>query len=110
MLKGFKSQRPSKRRLRILVYLFLVLLVGVPIFFPSYTRPPRHYLDLQERCDSGILSCANPSGENVFITVSLYDRVGKFASGLWGEAVLQLIDLIGPNNVFLSIYEIIVES
>ncbi|MCJ1399103.1 hypothetical protein MMC11_002305 [Xylographa trunciseda] len=35
----------------------------------------------------------------------LYDSHGYLASGLWGQAILDLIDLLGHENVFLSIYE-----
>jgi hypothetical protein len=35
----------------------------------------------------------------------LYDRTGQLASGQWGDALVQLIDLLGHDNVFLSLYE-----
>ena len=47
----------------------------------------------------------NPRHEKVFIAASLYDPDGELALGQWGSRVLELIDLLGPDNVFLSIYE-----
>jgi hypothetical protein len=35
----------------------------------------------------------------------LYDPSGKLARGAWGEAVVELIRILGDENVFLSIYE-----
>jgi hypothetical protein len=35
----------------------------------------------------------------------LYDRGGDIAGGQWGQRILALIDLLGEENVFLSIYE-----
>ena len=48
---------------------------------------------------------ANPLNEKIFIAVSLYDQGGHLIDGSWGQSVLDLIDLLGHDNVFLSIYE-----
>lgn len=90
-----------------------VLLVATPVIGPSYQHPPIHYRDLELRCrDLGwqrhspaAAGCANALNETVFISISLYDEGGGLAGGRWGQAVLDLIHLIGPDNVFLSIYE-----
>lgn len=83
---------------------FLVLVAG--IFFPSYTNRPAHYVELQRRAASSTEpGRANPLGEKVFIAASLYENKGQLTSGGWGRSVLQLIDLLGPDNVHLSIYE-----
>ncbi|KAJ4340944.1 hypothetical protein N0V95_007377 [Ascochyta clinopodiicola] len=83
---------------------FLVLVAG--IFFPSYTNRPAHYLELQQRAANGTEpGRANPYAEKVFIAASLYEDKGQLTSGGWGRSVLQLIDLLGPDNVHLSIYE-----
>ncbi|KAI0129737.1 cryptococcal mannosyltransferase 1-domain-containing protein [Xylariales sp. AK1849] len=118
----FRSRPRSLRRLsrrhplfllaRYAVLVVLALLVATPLFASSYTRPPPHYRDLESRCarrssavpsvDSG---CANAFNEQVFISVSLYDKNGHLANGAWGQRLLELINLIGEDNVFLSIYE-----
>lgn len=82
----------------------LVLVAGV--FFPSYTHRPAHYVELQQRAQNGTdPGRANPYAEKVFIAASLYEDKGQLTSGAWGRSVLQLIDLLGPDNVHLSIYE-----
>ena len=55
--------------------------------------------------ESKALGRANPLNEKVFIAVSLYDQGGRLVDGSWGQSVLDLIDLLGHDNVFLSIYE-----
>lgn len=83
---------------------FLVLVAGT--FFPSYTHRPAHYIDLQQRAANGTdPGRANPHGEKVFIAASLYEGEGQLTSGAWGRSVLDLIDLLGPDNVHLSVYE-----
>jgi hypothetical protein len=83
---------------------FLVLVAG--IFFPSYTHRPAHYVELQQRAAASTEpGRANPYSEKVFIAASLYEDKGQLTSGAWGRQVLQLIDLLGPDNVHLSIYE-----
>ncbi|KAK8063693.1 hypothetical protein PG996_008345 [Apiospora saccharicola] len=93
--------------LKYLVLLICILLVGTPIFAPSYSRQPKHYRDLAARCDSPSAEpgCANPFKEKVFISVSLYDKDGHLAAGSWGRTLLELVHLIGEDNVFVSIYE-----
>lgn len=92
---------------KYIVAVLAVLFVVVPILAPSYTRPPPHYRELKERCagPDAPSGCANPFAEKVFISISLYDKGGHLASGRWGDQVLELIHMLGPENTFLSIYE-----
>ncbi|KAI1501378.1 cryptococcal mannosyltransferase 1-domain-containing protein [Biscogniauxia marginata] len=104
------GRQPGRALFAVIKYLFLtlcVLFVGPPILFPSYTRPPPHYRDLESRCHGAfaVPGCANLFKEQVFISVSLYDADGKLARGQWSKNLLELIHLIGHKNVFLSIYE-----
>ncbi|KAL4896257.1 cryptococcal mannosyltransferase 1-domain-containing protein [Aspergillus ambiguus] len=111
------SRRPSCYRrlllrrscfyLHVFVGIILALLVLTSIFRPSYTRPPPHYETLRNAVSQSQLPSGrgNPRSERVFIAASLYDRDGDLAGGAWGAGVLQLIDLLGEENVFLSIYE-----
>ena len=48
---------------------------------------------------------ANVDNEQVFIAASLYDPGGKLVSGDWGDSVRDLIRILGPRNVHLSLYE-----
>jgi hypothetical protein len=84
--------------------IFLVLVAG--IFFPSYTDRPAHYMELRKRAtESTQPGRANRDQEKVFITAALYEEKGNLVSGAWGNAVLKLVDLLGPENVHLSVYE-----
>jgi hypothetical protein len=47
----------------------------------------------------------NPNNEKVFIAASIYDHDGSLLAGQWGAAVLELVQLLGPQNVHLSVYE-----
>lgn len=82
------------------------MIIITAIFNPSYTTRPAHYSALRKRAlasrDPGR---GNPENEKIFIAASIYDKGGKLASGPWGRALLNLIDLLGNRNVFLSIFE-----
>ncbi|QSS53749.1 CAP59_mtransfer superfamily domain-containing protein [Histoplasma capsulatum var. duboisii H88] len=76
------------------------------IIRPSYTHPPVHYNSLRHTVlNSQSPGRGNPRNEKVFVAASLYDRDGALARGRWGENILELIRLLGDDNVFLSIYE-----
>lgn len=86
----------------------IAILIATPIFAPSYTKKPAHYRDLSARCGGSASApdgCANSLNEKIFISVSLYDKDGHLADGQWGQTVLELIHILGPDNVFISIYE-----
>ena len=86
---------------------FLILLIALTgMLWPSYTHLPPHYQFLRQQAScSGIAGRGNPHNETVFIAAILYDPDGKLASGRWGHDLLRLINLLGEENVFLSIYE-----
>ncbi|KAL3444772.1 cryptococcal mannosyltransferase 1-domain-containing protein [Aspergillus insuetus] len=74
--------------------------------YPSYTHPPAHYTSLRRQVSqSEHPGRGNIRNEKVFIAASLYDPSGELARGAWGFSILQLITLLGEENVFLSIYE-----
>lgn len=87
-------------------YILISLVLVAGIFFPSYTVRPAHYEELRQRAlASDQPGRANPYGEKVFIAAALYEEKGHLTSGAWGRAVIQLIDLLGPDKVHLSLYE-----
>ena len=107
---------PRRRKRSILRLLYVTVLcvpaallglaLLVSIFFPSYTVRPSHYTHLRQRAlRDNTPGRANPHNETVFIAASLYEKKGQLTSGAWGQAVLQLVDLLGPANVHLSLYE-----
>lgn len=90
----------------VVPYLAIALVFIVGLFFPSYTNPPAHYQELRKLAfQETVPGRANTRKEKVFIAASLYELDGYLTSGPWGEQVLELIDLLGPDNVYLSIYE-----
>ena len=102
--------RPSPRRICFLLYALLgiifALVLATALFRPSYTSPPAHYEALRQRSlQSTENGRVNPNNEKVFIAASIYDKGGNLVDGAWGKAVLGLVELLGPENVFLSIYE-----
>lgn len=87
-------------------YFLLFLVLFNSILLPSYTRRPAHYKELRRKCRaSDALGRANPNNEKVLITASIYDKEGSLTGGHWGRAVLELVNLLGPENAYLSIYE-----
>ncbi|KAF1847465.1 glycosyltransferase family 69 protein [Cucurbitaria berberidis CBS 394.84] len=87
-------------------YILLLLVLVAGIFFPSYTVRPAHYTELRQRAsETTAPGRGNPHREKVFIAAALSEEKGHLTSGAWGRAVLQLVDLLGPENVHLSIYE-----
>ena len=104
------SRSHSIRRLLSLFYGFaltiLTISVLTAVFRPSYTHLPQQYQTLRQRAiESDESGRANALGEKVFIVASIFDPEGDLAQGPWGQAVLDLVDILGPSNVFLSIYE-----
>ena len=83
-----------------------VLVVYTYAFRPSYTYLPDHYRELQKRCvESKEPGRGNINNEKIFIAATLYDPGGTLVGKDWGSAVLGLVELLGPQNVHLSIYE-----
>ena len=105
----FRLHKPSYRLciyLLVLVSIILALIALTAIFRPSYNKPPTHYQALREQIEgSEDYGRANPEHQKIFIAASLYDKGGHLLGGAWGEALLQLIDMLGNRNVYLSIYE-----
>lgn len=86
---------------------FIIVLVTVTaIFRPSYTKPPPHYEALRKKIlASNDYGRANSDNQKVFIATSIYDKGGHLVKGAWGRSVLELLNLLGNRNTFLSIYE-----
>jgi hypothetical protein len=71
--------------------LYLAVLILTPIFNPAYSTRPAHYTG------------TNPNNEKVFIAANIVDEA--LIRGPWGQAVVELVERLGEDNVFLSIYE-----
>ncbi|KAK4502747.1 hypothetical protein PRZ48_006173 [Zasmidium cellare] len=85
-------------------YMIFSAIIICGVFFPSYSYPPQRYLELRDRVQE-LGQTANINDEKVFIAASLYDHKGELVGGQWGQSVLRLIEILGPDNVFLSLYE-----
>ena len=104
--------RPSRKSHRACFWMnallcaISVLVVLTAILNPSYSRPPKHYRELREMISaSGEPGRGNPENQRIFVAASLYDLGGRLLGGAWGERVLELLEILGNKNVFLSIYE-----
>ena len=96
-----RSRRRSTYRTRYLrlfirfaaitLAILVTIIILTPIVIPSYTYRPKHYTG------------TNPNREKVFIAANIVNE--DLIRGAWGTRVLELIDIIGPENTFLSIYE-----
>ena len=83
-----------------------ILLVFTAIFRPSYTHPPPHYEHLRKTMlASNDYGRGNSGNQKIFIAASIYDKGGHLVKGAWGRNLLELLDLLGNRNTFLSVYE-----
>ncbi|EZG07344.1 hypothetical protein H106_03447 [Trichophyton rubrum CBS 735.88] len=100
------SPSGTYRTLRWLVTASLCLTAAVALLWPSYTHRPAHYNELKRLAvGSETPGRGNPRNEKVFIAANIYDPDGSLAQSQWSRSILQLIDLLGPENSYLSIYE-----
>ena len=103
-------RRSAYKKFAAVSYSFLafvvVSIITAAVFFPSYTHRPEHYQALSEQMSTTERpGRGNARQEKVFIAASIFDRNGDLLGGDWGQSVLDLIDLLGPENTYLSIYE-----
>ena len=74
------------------------------IVYPSYIAPPAHYQILRIAvASSAHPGRGNPNNEKVFIATNMVKE--DLIRGAWGNAVSELVTLLGEENVFLSVYE-----
>ena len=84
--------------------LFISLSLCLVILDPPYTTPPLRYERLSEEASgSTVPGRANINNEKIFIAANIID--GDLIKGAWGGALRQLVDLLGPENTFVSIFE-----
>ncbi|KAK5939261.1 hypothetical protein PMZ80_008564 [Knufia obscura] len=74
------------------------------VFRPSCQNPPQHYKELTTRAHSSSRpGRGNIAKEKVFIAANIIDE--GLIRGQWGTSLLSLIDLLGEDNTFVSIYD-----
>lgn len=93
--------------LKLYILSLVVIALSVLFIFPSHINSPPPYRRLERRCagPSPSSGCANPHNEQVFIVASIYDKNGDLLGGQWGQQLLDVVHLVGAENVFVSIYE-----
>ena len=104
------SRRVLWRKLRLVSLTFLASTVSLSVlafaFLPGYTSLPPHYARLRQQVQASTKpGRGNPAQQKIFIAASIHDGDGGLAGGAWAKNVLDLIDLLGPENTYLSIYE-----
>jgi hypothetical protein len=67
-------------------------------------HPPTHYGDLEKNVvESNRNGRGNPNNEKVFIAANIINE--ELIRGSWGVSLLELVGILGKENVFVSIYE-----
>lgn len=107
--KGFRRFLCSRRFYScfryVLGFLFVYAILHM-LFAASYDSFPANYEALRKSVlEKSSPGRGNPYNEKIFIASSLYDGGGELARGQWGMQLLELIELLGDQNVFVSIYE-----
>jgi hypothetical protein len=111
---GIRRRKRTSNRSRLIlgslngVVFTILLLITVSIFdgliHPSYANPPAHYEALKEHVRTSIDSGrGNPRNEKIFIASNIIQA--DLIKGEWGASLMELVGLLGPENVFVSIYE-----
>lgn len=87
-----------------LVATIIAISIAEALLFSAYMNPPTHYHDLEGRVRASTRpGRGNPNNEKIFIGSNIIRE--DLIRGHWGSSLLSLINLLGPNNVFVSIYE-----
>ncbi|OCK76269.1 glycosyltransferase family 69 protein [Lepidopterella palustris CBS 459.81] len=86
----------------VLTFVLVSFLNG--ILRPSYLNPPARYGELEKRIvDSERDGRGNPGNEKVFIAANILNE--ELVRGSWGSNLQVLVEILGRENVFVSIYE-----
>ncbi|ORX93222.1 cryptococcal mannosyltransferase 1-domain-containing protein [Clohesyomyces aquaticus] len=67
--------------------------------------PPEHYKELEWQAHDPLsgVGPGNSQHEKIFIAVNIINE--DLIRGSWGNNLMELVRLLGPQNVFVSIYE-----
>lgn len=90
--------------LRFVILVFVIVSLANGIYQSPYYTPPQHYRDLDGLLYASTLpGRGNINKEKVYIAANIIDE--DLIRGAWGQSLLRLVDLLGHENVFVSIYE-----
>lgn len=111
-LQTFWERIPRRARLWIRLLLWLAILVSTLITIPSvflavseprYTSQPERYRWLSKQIRESLSPGAgNLKAEKIFIATNV--NSARLIQGAWGKDVKHLVHILGPENVFLSLY------
>ncbi|OCL04636.1 glycosyltransferase family 69 protein [Glonium stellatum] len=102
-------RRYSRRRKTLSVVLYPLLVFGLlsllnELLRPSYMHPPPHYDELEKNIvQSNQNGHGNLKSEKTFIAANIINE--ELIKGSWGVGLLELVGILGKENVFVSIYE-----
>ena len=86
------------------IAIFIIVSAFNAILNPSYANPPPRYKFLEQQVTSSAASGrGNVNREKIFIAANIINE--ELIRGSWGSSVLDLVDILGEENVFISIYE-----
>lgn len=86
------------------VLLFVLVSISDALLHPSYSNPPSHYGVLaKEVRGSSVPGRGNPRNEQVLIASNIIQA--HLIKGSWGPSLIRLVEMLGPDNVYVSIYE-----
>ncbi|MCJ1472628.1 hypothetical protein MMC13_001277 [Lambiella insularis] len=101
-----RRRQTPRHKFQVLLWLAIIPICWALLFFGIFT--PSRYIGYPSwypyrGLSAGVEGSANPSDEKIFIAANIVDR--DLILGRWGEAVKELVYILGRQNVFLSIYE-----
>jgi hypothetical protein len=83
---------------------FVALSALNALLWSSYMNPPPHYRTLEDTIKaSNLPGRGNVNNQRIYIASNIIHE--DLIRGSWGSNLLELIDILGPENVFVSIYE-----
>lgn len=86
------------------IFILVVVSISDALLHPSYSSPPAHYRTLENGVYRGSApGRGNPRNEQVFIASNIIQA--DLIRNSWGPSLIRLVELLGPDNVFVSIYE-----
>jgi hypothetical protein len=86
------------------VLLFILVSISDALLHPSYSNPPSHYGALaKEVRGSSAPGRGNPRNEQVLIASNIIQA--HLIRESWGPSLIRLVEILGPDNVYVSIYE-----
>ena len=85
-----------------IITVLIIIITLIATFLHTNVRLAKEDLSIHDSTEPGK---AGISRQKIFIVSALYERQGDWELGPWVQSLLDLIETIGPEDVFLSIHE-----